>query len=70
METYEKMKNFAELVDRRFLICHKSFLVNMDRVKQYRGDSFVMDNGQVIPISPTKRREVREIFARYAGGVS
>lgn len=70
METYEKMKNFAELVDRRFLICHKSFLVNMDRVKQYRGDSFVMDNGQVIPISQTKRREVREIFARYAGGVS
>ena len=42
----------------------------MDRVKQYRGDSFVMDNGQVIPISQTKRREVREIFARYAGGVS
>lgn len=70
VETYEKLKSFAEAVDRRFLICHKSFLVNMDRVRQYHGDCFIMDNGQKIPISQTKRKEVRELFTRYAGGIS
>ena len=70
VDTYEKLGDFAQNLDRRFLVCHKSFLVNMDHVKQYCGDRFLMDDGAVIPISQTKRKTVRETFTRYVGGLS
>lgn len=70
VETYEKLGNFAQDLDRRFVVCHKSFLVNMDHVRQYCGTHFIMDNGTEIPISQTKRKTVREQFTRYMGGLS
>ena len=69
VETYEKLGDFAQELDRRFVICHKSFLVNMDHVRQYCGTHFIMDNGAEIPISQTKRKTVREQFTRYMGGL-
>jgi DNA-binding LytR/AlgR family response regulator len=69
VEIYEKMDDFRDGLDRRFVSCHKSYLVNMDRVRQFCGNVFIMDNGQTIPISQTRRKEVREIFARYMGGL-
>jgi len=70
VDTYEKLKDLLDVLDRRFLACHKSFVVNMDRVRQYCGDVFVMDNGDTIPISQTRRKEVREKFACYMGGLT
>lgn len=65
LESYEKLTDFSGKLDRRFLICHKSFLINMDRVKQFLGDRFLMENDVWIPVSQSKRRVVREQFHQY-----
>lgn len=70
LETYSKLSSLAQLLDGRFLICHKSFLVNMDYVKLFSGTSFLMNDGTEIPISQTKRKSVRQSFFHYIGNLS
>ena len=67
LETYEKMSNLLLQMDGRFLQCHKSYLVNMDRVRQFMGDHFLMENGAVVPISQSRRKAVRQDFLSYLG---
>lgn len=67
IETYDKLSHFSFRLDKRFLLCHKSYLVNMERVARFFGDSFQMQNGAKIPISQSKRKEVRELFLAYMG---
>lgn len=62
---YEGMERFSRRMDVRFLRCHKGYLVNMDRVRQYCGNCFLMDNGERVPISQSKRKRVREVFLAY-----
>ena len=69
-ETYDKMAHFSLQLDKRFLQCHKSYLINMERVKRYCGDSFLMDNGTTIPISQSRRKDVRKQFLSYMGNVA
>ena len=68
LETYDKMTDFLFQLDKRFLQCHKSYLVNMEQVKHYYGDSFLLSNGTSIPISQSKRKIVRQQFLSYFGG--
>ena len=67
LETYDKIANLNYRLDRRFLQCHKSYLINMERVQKYCGDKFIMSNGAEIPISQSKRKEVRAKFLEYMG---
>lgn len=67
IETYDKMDHFSFQLDKRFLQCHKSYLVNMERVKRYCGDSFLMGNETTIPISQSRRKIVRQQFLDYMG---
>ncbi len=65
LETYDKMAHFLFQLDKRFLQCHKSYLINMEHVKRYCGDSFLMSNGVTVPISQSKRKDVRQQFLHY-----
>lgn len=67
---YEGMEKFSKRMDMRFLRCHKGYLVNMDRVRQYCGDCFLMDNGERVPISQSRRKKVREVFLAYMGNAA
>lgn len=69
LETYGKIADFAYQLDKRFLQCHKSYFVNMERVRRFYGDGFLMENGAVIPISQSRRKEAREQFLGYMGRV-
>lgn len=70
LETYDKIEHFAFQLDKRFLQCHKSYMVNMERVREYHGGSFLMCNGAVLPVSQSKRKEVRQQFLSYMGSAS
>lgn len=67
LESYDKLDHLTSQLDSRFLQCHKSYLINLDRVRQFRGDSFIMENGAVIPISQSRRKDVRQRFLAYLG---
>lgn len=44
-----------------FFYCHKSFIVNYEKIKEFRYDSLTMINGDQIRISQTYRTQVKQI---------
>lgn len=47
--------------DRRFLLCFKGVLVNMDHIAAQTGDELRLDDGSILPIAPRRRREIRDV---------
>lgn len=70
LETYDKITHFALQLDGRFLRCHKSYMVNMERVKEYHGSNFLMCNEISLPVSQSRRKEVRQRFLSYMGSAA
>lgn len=48
-----------------FLRIHKSFIVNLKHVHNIFKDSVTLDNGEVIPLSRHRHREVNQKFLEY-----
>lgn len=46
-----------------FVKCHQSFYVNINKVAAMTADSFLMEDGQKVPISRSCRETAREAFA-------
>lgn len=65
LETYHSMKALAPLLPSSFVRCHKSFLVNMAFIDELQSDAVCMLSGELVPMSRTSRRQVRERFASY-----
>lgn len=53
---------------RNFLQIHKSFLVNLDYVKQLTQDSMVMESGSRLPISKAKAAKVKREYLLFVSG--
>ena len=51
-----------------FLRCHRSYLVNMNHVREIGADGFVMENGDLVPMRKNGRREVKLAFSRFMAG--
>ena len=49
----------------QFVQVHKSFLVNMDFIKELQADSISMNDGSVIPISRNQKNNVRSRYLSY-----
>ena len=61
-EFYAPLKDiYEELKNKKFFYCHKSILVNYDRVAEFHYDRLVLDNGKELEISQSKRKEVRRL---------
>ena len=67
--TYSKTDELQKRLDFRFLICHKSYIINMDKVKSFDSKCFIMQNGTQIPISQSKRKEAQAAFWSYIGKI-
>lgn len=52
---------YPELQKHGFFFCHKSYLVNYDKVKIFETSQLVMQNGDIIPISQAQRKAVKEL---------
>ncbi len=50
---------------RNFLQIHKSFLVNLDHVKQLTPDSVIMESGKRLPVSRAKAANVKREYLLY-----
>ena len=49
----------------RFITPHRSYLVNYDQISDFYKERIVMSNGDNIPISRLKIKEIREMQIRY-----
>lgn len=53
------------LVDRRFSECYHRIIINMDAVSRLDDETFLMADGESIPISRRKRTEVKQHYMNY-----
>lgn len=51
------------LKDKRFIRCHSAFVVNKDYVSKLDKNSFILDDGTLIPISNKRLNEVISLFS-------
>ncbi|UZJ63991.1 LytTR family DNA-binding domain-containing protein [Sphingobacterium sp. KU25419] len=64
---YLSLRHFAETINGTTLIqVHRSFIVNMDRIKEVDSNLIVMDNNMEIRISKEYRSRFHELFVQGA----
>ncbi len=64
---YEKLGNLQKRLEKNFLCCHKSYLVNMDEISRIEKYQLVLFDGTELPVSKNRYDEVRKCFFRYIG---
>lgn len=66
---YGTLKDVSEKLNgSNFFLCHRSFLVNYDKVKIFQPASLIMENNDVLPISQSQRKMVKELQLRLEMG--
>ena len=54
-EFYGKLKNIIKELPEDFLVIHKSYVVNKQRIARYTYETVELDNGRVLTISQAQR---------------
>lgn len=68
LEAYGPMSKIADELPAGFLQCHKSFLVNIDRIVELRANDVLLASGAALPVSQKRRKAVREaLVGRVVG---
>jgi DNA-binding LytR/AlgR family response regulator len=67
VEYVGRLDDFPPLLPPEFLRVHKSFIVNMDRVRRVRAAEMHLDDGTPVPISRSYRRLAAEVFFERLG---
>lgn len=62
----EEIDRLAE--ERNFLQVHKSFLVNLDHIKQLGAGVLIMESGRQIPVSKAKAAKVKREYLLFVSG--
>ncbi len=57
----------SQLELHKFFFTHKSYLVNYHHVAEFYYDKLILTNSHVLPISQSKRTEVRKLQLKYEG---
>jgi DNA-binding LytR/AlgR family response regulator len=52
----------------QFILCHNSFIVNMNQIKTIRDSEFIMFNNKSVPISRRLLKKVKEKYVQYLVG--
>lgn len=64
LEFYDSLKKLKERLDHRFLICHRSYIVNGDKIASINSDYkdlyLLLHSGIQIPVSRTRIKELKE----------
>lgn len=62
-EFYESMESiYSRIKGQRFLYIHKSIIVNYNYIKKIGYEKVIMLNGEVLPISQSRRKEIRSMY--------
>lgn len=63
-----RMENLERQVDGRFFRCHRSYLVNLDYVRGCQAGQAMLPQGEAIPVSRLRERELTEALLRHMKG--
>lgn len=66
-QCYEKLDFMEKQLSVGFLRCHKSFLVNMDKIRAFEKNIIELEDGTILPVSRAKVKAVKEKYFQYIG---
>ncbi len=50
---------------RQFLWCYRNCMVNMDYIDTWKGNDFILKNGELLPIFKSQKKEIIQAYANY-----
>ncbi len=62
-----KLDNIEKLVPESFVRCHKSFLVNMNLIREIGNNAITLFSGDVIPVAKARFKATKETIVDYWG---
>ena len=68
IDYYDKLEDLERRVDGRFFKCHRSYLVNLDYVRGCQAGQVLLPQGERIPASRLRERELTQALLRYMKG--
>lgn len=64
-KTSLKINDLISLLNDSFCVCHKSFIVHMDYIKDINYNSVQLNNDQILPISRSQKEVFKKLYNRY-----
>ncbi len=66
--TYITFKDFCNMLPQniQFQSCFRGIVVNLDKVEKFEEQNLLLENGERIPISRSKKTELKGAYATYA----
>lgn len=64
---YDKLSNFQAQLPSSFIQCHKSFVINMKKIRYIEGNSVHFQDGSRVPVSKAHQEKVRKSYFLYMG---
>lgn len=62
---YDRLEELERRLDRRFFKCHRSYLVNLDKVRGCHAGQAALSDGSEIPVSRLRERQLTEALLRH-----
>ena len=63
--TYMTLDEIQNKLKNNFLRCHRSFIVNSDKIKKFIKQGFILFNDKFVPISRSKSKEINNNVRNY-----
>ena len=65
IDYYDKIENLEKKLDNRFFKCHRSYLINLQYVKNYKSAIVYLTNGDTIPVSRLRKDDFCAAMLHY-----
>ncbi|WP_322176779.1 LytR/AlgR family response regulator transcription factor [Acutalibacter caecimuris] len=65
LDYYDRLEDLEQRVDSRFFKCHRSYLVNLDHVGGCQEGQVLLSQGERIPVSRLRERELTQALLRH-----
>ena len=64
----EQLSAMQKRLSEQFLVIHKSYLVNMDCIRELKNGEVLLNNDKILSVSKTKASEAKKRFFEYMSG--
>lgn len=65
LSSYEKLSDFMKKLSSSFASPHKSYAVNMDKIRNITSARITLENGASVPVSRSKYHEFKELYMKH-----
>ena len=65
VKTYDRLDNILQSLTEGFYQCHKSYIINMGKVRRFQSDDVILKNGTNVPVSRARYALTKEAYLKY-----